>query len=151
MLRAILSAVLLLSACTPQNNALWIEPGSTADHLVLGIGQYKEGPPVHQFQVLRVSKCEGPQVGSGAMWVLSLRDDVPAVQKVVYGETPPGYVSDEGPLPLVPGCYQAAATTGGLVEFHVLKDGGIREVKPRVRWESTQRSDPPIGHSETDQ
>lgn len=136
MLRVVILAAFLLGACTTQSNEIWVEPGATADHLVFGIGKFREGPPVDQFQVLRVSRCEGPHVGLGAMWVLSLRDDVPAVRQVVYGETPPGYVSDQGPLPLVPGCYQAAATTGGLVEFHVLEDGSIREVEERVRGES---------------
>lgn len=134
MYRMTLASMLLLGGCMPQDNELWIEPGSTADSLVWGVGKHRGGAPVDQFHVLRVSRCDGPHIGEGAMWVLSLSDDVPALERVHYGETPVGYTSDQGPLPLDPGCYQASATTGGLVEFHVLEDRSIREVEPQIRW-----------------
>ena len=69
------------------------------------------------------------------MWVLSQDEHGPAIQRVTYGEAPPGYRSEQGPRPIVPGCYQAVATTGGLVEFNVLADKTIEEVEPRIRWE----------------
>jgi hypothetical protein len=134
---------LCLSAfgCTPQANALWIETGSTADHLVFGIAQTRGGDPVHQFGVLRVYECDGPQIGNGAMWVLFQERQGPAVRQVAYGETPPGYRSGQGPRPLVPGCYQAIATTGGMVEFTVTRDGRIVEAKPRIRWDRGSNGD----------
>lgn len=125
-----------MTGCRSQTNELWIEPGSTADHLVLGIGRTRGGDAIDQFGVLRVYECDGAQVGAGAMWVLSQDEQGPAVQRVIYGEAPPGYHSEQGPHPLVIGCYQAISTTGGIVEFNVLPDGSIQEVDPRVRWEA---------------
>jgi hypothetical protein len=122
-------------ACRPQANELWIEPGSTADSLVFGIGKKRGGDPVDQFGVLRVYPCEGNQVGSGANWVLFQQEEGPAVRYVVYGVTPPRYRTGEGPLPLNTGCYQAIATTGGIVEFNVLPNRTIKEVDPRIRWD----------------
>ncbi len=68
------------------------------------------------------------------MWVLTQEIDGPAVTRVTYGEVPEGYTSQQGPLPLHPGCYQAYATTGGRVEFHVLEDKSVQEVASNVRW-----------------
>ncbi len=126
---------LVMTSCRSQANELWIEPGSTADHLVFGLRRSRGGGSVEQFGVLRVSACDGSQIGAGAMWVLSQDEHGPAIQRVTYGEAPPGYRSEQGPRPIVPGCYQAVATTGGLVEFNVLADKTIEEVEPRIRWE----------------
>jgi hypothetical protein len=68
---------LITAGCTPQADDLWIEPGSTADHVVFGIGKTRVGPPVDQFGVLRVYACEGAQIGEGAMWVLSQEEEGP--------------------------------------------------------------------------
>jgi hypothetical protein len=122
------------AGCRPQASVLWIEPNSTAEHLVFGIGETIGGQPVDQFGVLRVYGCDGPQVGTGAMWVLAQVMEGPPARRVAYGEPPPGYRSEQGPRPLVPGCYQAIATTGGIVEFYVLPTHAIREVEPRIRW-----------------
>lgn len=133
-------AWLITTGCTSQANELWIADGSTADRLVFGLGKTREGEPVDQFGVLRVYECGGSPVGEGAMWVLSQAQTGPAVQRVIYGETPSGYVSGQGPRALSPGCYQATATTGGIVEFHVLPDRTIREVEPVVRWDRDHES-----------
>ena len=121
--------VLTLGACTPQANTLWIESGSTSEHLVFGLGVTQDGPAIDQFGVLRVSHCDGPKVGKGAVWVLSQVVEGPPPTAVVYAQVPVGYVSDQGPEPLSPGCYEAYATTGGQVRFFVDPGGAIRVVQ----------------------
>src|SRR3712207_3032549 len=104
-LSLVIAAVIFGAGCRPQQTALWIVPGSSAAHLVLGIAKTRGGEPVDQFGVLRVHPCNGPQSGPGAMWVLTQQVDEPAVTRVTYGEVPAGYTSQQGPLPLNPGCY----------------------------------------------
>lgn len=67
------------------------------------------------------------------MWVVGPRGGTAPWRTVTYGVTPPDGVSDEGPRPLTPGCYQAAISGNGRTVFDVAPDGRVTE---RVAAES---------------
>jgi hypothetical protein len=115
-----------LTAC-PQRTAVWVENGSTANHLVLRIADKRGGSGEVAIGVIRVYECSGPATGAGAMWVVGPRNGTANVQQIVYGETPPGFVSDQAPQPLKPGCYRVDVSGTGKTEFQVDANGAVSE------------------------
>lgn len=116
----------VLAAC-PQRTAVWVEDGSTANHLVLRIADRRGGSGAVAIGVVRVYECGWPATGGGAAWVVGPQNGTANVQQIVYGETPPGFVSDQGPHPLKPGCYRVDVSGTGKTEFQVEANGAINE------------------------
>ncbi len=116
----------ILAGC-PQRSAVWIEQGSTATHLTLGLGKKRGTPGGADIGVIRVYRCDSPATGEGAMWVVGPSGGTNDVRRIVYGETPPGFVSNQGPHPLTPGCYRVDVSGTGKTEFQVEKDGIVTE------------------------
>jgi hypothetical protein len=110
----------------PQRTAVWVIPGSTTSSLEFGISDGRGSSKGIEFGYLRVNPCAGSDFGpSGATWLLAENGVAPAyVNRVRYGVTPLGYRSEQGPVPLQPGCYRAS-TRGSHVEFLVRSDGTI--------------------------
>jgi hypothetical protein len=84
------------------------------------------------FYSLRVSNCAGPYIGDGAVWLVSRHVGTAEaeVHRIVYGEPPPGFASDQGPKPLGPGCYAVKVDGTGSTEFEVSASGVVTE-RPR--------------------
>jgi hypothetical protein len=82
---------------------VWIEDGSTASHLVFAMASKRGGHG-------NFAEAE--------------------VHRIVYGEPPPGLVSDQGPKPLLPGCYHVRVDGTGSTEFYVSANGAVTE-RPR--------------------
>ena len=121
-----LAGVIGLTAC-PQRTAVWIEQGSTASHVIFGIADTRHGSGRVSIGVVRVYGCEAPDGGQGAMWVVSPKNGTANVHQLVYGETPPGFVSDQGPRPLAPGCYRVAISGTGRTQFTIDATGAVTE------------------------
>jgi hypothetical protein len=129
LVRSAWLALLLLCLGCPRRTAIWIIPGSTASHLELGISDEVGSSNGIEFGGLRVNKCDAPGYGgTGASWVLSeYHVSAPYVNRVVYGQVPLGYRSDQGPTSLGPGCYEASLS-GSRVRFTVTADGTVSQV-----------------------
>lgn len=125
--------VLLFCLGCPRRTAIWVIPGSTAVHLEFGISDRLGSTTGVEFGYIRVNRCDGPDYGpTGANWMLS-ENGVGTfyVNRVVYGEVPLGYQSEQGPTKLSPGCYRAFTGGSGRIEFTVNADGAISEDSKR--------------------
>ena len=136
MPRALRFAVLLLSgtvvlAC-PMKSAIWIVPGSTANHLEFGISDKRLGKRPIEWGGITVYDCYTHQgqdqhvYWSAGRGVKTLRE---WPTRVSYGVVPAGLDSLRGPESLRPGCYTAAILGTGVVSFMVDSVGGVQEVK----------------------
>ena len=118
-----------LASC-PEVSAVWIEEGSTASHLVFGMASKRGGHGNFAFYGLRVSNCGGPYIREGAVWLVLRGVGNEVVHRIVYGEPPPGFVSEQGPKPLVPGCYAVTVDGTGSTTFDISATGAVTE-RPR--------------------
>ena len=129
------SATLLLTAC-PQNSAVWIQPGSTQDHVAFVVSGAPRGSrkPIPYAGVFRVDRCGSrPDYSSEPVWGIypTLEATDTGLHEIVYGELPPGYeamVNRAGlPGPLTPGCYLVTMSGTGRMSFDVLPNGTVVE------------------------
>lgn len=127
MRRAAAVAGLICLAACPQKTAVWVEPGSSASHLVLGIADSRGRRGPVAIGAIRVYECGGDDSGPGAMWVVGPRGGTADIRRIVYGTTPPGFVSDQGPRALTPGCYRVEISGTGSTEFTVDAKGAVTE------------------------
>ncbi len=124
------SFALFLTAC-PQKTAVWVEEGSTAGHLVLGIGSRRGHPGDADIGVVRVYRCDRTSDGPGASWLVGPMGRTEQIKRLVYGETPSGFSSEQGPEPLTPGCYKVATSGTGTTGFTVDSLGTVTETRQR--------------------
>lgn len=120
---------LMLTACK-QTSAIWLQP-STRDHVVLGWGEKPHGPPppAGAADMFMVFPCgHDSDRASAAVWSIDVAGRSPArPDRVIYGQTPPGYRVVKPARPLTPGCYVAVDPGTGYLEFVVQEDGRVRE------------------------
>lgn len=128
---AILIPAALLVAC-PQRTAIWIEPGSTINHLVFRMGAEYGQPGGAQFGAIRVYRCDAPDSGPGADWVVGPVGGTAPITALVYGEVPSGFISDQGPMPLRPGCYRVGGSGTGSTSFDIDSTGHVTENRTRL-------------------
>ena len=126
---ATFSCVLVLCGC-PQRTAVWVEAGSTANHLVLKIGKSRGVIGGVAVGVVRVDRCANPTTGAGAMWVVGPQHGTADMDSLVYGVAPDGFVSDQGPQSLTPGCYRVSISGTGRVSFAIDSIGHVTELPP---------------------
>ena len=118
-------------------DAVWVEPGSTATTLTFGIGA-KRGQPGGTFVGgFRVEACSDDRIAHpgllmwGAGRGAKVTPEQSRLSRIRYGEVPPGYERLTGQadtaLTLVPGCYLAQASGTGQAIFDVLLDGRVVE------------------------
>jgi len=113
----------------PEKSAVWIEQGSTSQHLVFGLGRTVGGRAPDNFYGMTVSRCGADGTAQNAIWAIARTDEVPVPTRVVYGEPPSGYRTVKGPERLQPGCYQAADAGSGRLQFRVNADGSVQAEK----------------------
>jgi hypothetical protein len=127
------AGLVVLSGC-PQQTALWVEPGSTAERLVFGVSRVRGGSEPIQITLLRIDRFEvesgeyvlhwGYGAGGGIVPEGALR--------IVYGDMP----VDAEPLMgaaleaprLVEGCYLAYDSGTGRSVFVVDAAGRVLEL-----------------------
>lgn len=130
-LRSVLTMLFTVSLTgCPQRTAVWVRVDSTASNLVLQFGRERGIPGGAAIGVIRVYRCDGPATGDGASWVVGPVGGTNDVTQIRYGETPPGFSSDQGPLPLTPGCYKVDVSGTGKTAFVVDSSGKVIE-QPR--------------------
>ena len=122
----LLIVVLTLTAC-PQRTAVWVKEGSTLDNLVFQFGTRRGVPGGAQIGVVRVYRCNGSATGPGAMWVVGPVGGTANVLELAYGEPPPDFSADQGPVDLQPGCYRIDVSGTGKAEFIIDTNGEVSE------------------------
>jgi hypothetical protein len=126
----ILIGALTLLAC-PEQNAVWVEDGSTPTNLTFGVGRYRDGrgPPLGQLLLFAVRQCLVGDEREVLVWEILREDSLPPIPtRIRYGEPPPGYTTRVRPQDLVPGCYEAFLLGSGRARFEVGRDGTISAV-----------------------
>lgn len=120
-----LPCTLLLSAC-PERSAVWVETGSTAGHLVIGIGTTPHGPPPANLYGLTVVRCgEENRLPASAVWTIARAKESPVPGRVLYGSTPPGFETRVPAQAITPGCYRIQDSGSGRTIFDVATNGAV--------------------------
>lgn len=126
----------LVSSCM-QPAVVWVEPGSTASHLVFGIAKRRGArEPVESLREFVVRSC---YVAAGltqqVFWRVrgDIGDATPPL-RITYGEAPAGFSTLVAAKPLVSGCYDVdisgpAVSAGG--RFEVSDDRSVAERERR--------------------
>ena len=123
------SATLLLTAC-PQNSAVWIQPGSTRDHLVFQLsGDHRSRPQTVYSGSIRVERClTASETRPDLMWGAAPRNTA-VLTSITYGVMPAGYEplmnQPSKAKVLTPGCYFVGTSGSGNLKFDVLPSGDI--------------------------
>lgn len=120
---------LLAAVACSEKTTVWVIPGSTSTHLEFGISTSKGGTQPAEFVGVRIYPCRGPDVGTGAHWAIyRVGDTSPYPTRVVYGQTPEGFVTVQGPTALKADCYRVEIGGTGRTEFLVSNEGVVTEV-----------------------
>jgi hypothetical protein len=121
--------LVVLAGC-PQKTAVWVGEGSTASKLAFRIAASRGGSDGVEIGVVRVEPCSGTGTGGGAAWVIGPKVGTARFSRVEYGSAPHGFVTEQGPIPLAPGCYRVIVSGTGRAEFQVSSDGSVSENRP---------------------
>jgi hypothetical protein len=116
-----LLAVLVLAGCR-ERTAIWVEPGSTAEHLTFVVGP-EEGEEARLAALLRVYECGNPGrrfYTGDAYWIASID-----TSRVLYGASTWTVRPQIPARPLTPGCYHASTDGGAEVAFVVDEAGEV--------------------------
>ena len=137
-----LLVVLGLAAGCMRHSAVWLEPGSTLEHLRFGYGARRGShEPLDDLQLMEVAACGvGPserRVSERVFWLASgsAIDPTALAGVVSYGEPPRGLVTRRGPERLVPGCYVFSISGNGISAgtcFEISAQGGITQSETPV-------------------
>jgi hypothetical protein len=121
-----LSSAIVL-ACS-QVAAIWIIPGSDAQHLAFGLATKRGGDKAYQTVVFQVDSCANRGGGpKGALWRLELQDfEPPYPTSIRYGVVPSKFKEVVPAAALGPGCYRASAANAR-VAFDIAPDGTVTE------------------------
>ena len=125
ILAGLSSAVVL--ACG-QVTAIWIIPGSNAQHLAFGLATHRGGHKAYQTVVFQVDSCANRGGGpEGSLWRLELQNfEPPYPTRIQYGVVPAKFKEVVPAVALGPGCYRASAANAR-VAFDVAQDGTVTE------------------------
>ena len=134
-LMAALGAVASVRVLTRWRALLGFALAASADGCALSqrTGVVVEAAPSPQRVVFRISATPffyGLTVEScnekRTMWVIGASGSTtPSPPQVVYGETPKGYLTKAGPVPLTPGCYRVIVSGPSEARFVVNTDGTV--------------------------
>ncbi len=128
----VLSICVFLVGC-PRKTAVWVEPGSTADHLVFRVSEWRGGSDPIWISVFRVDRFL-PASGEYEMhWGFGAAPEgAPDLAQIVFGERPAGTEPLQGLGPDAPelaeGCYLAWTTGTGSATFLVQQDRRVLEI-----------------------
>lgn len=127
-----LAVALVSAACGPALNEVRVEPGTTPLKPVFVLTDTTGRASTGTIYGMSVVPCGADT----AVWQIAANGSNGAPGRLVYGETPPGYVVTVGPEPLRAGCYDVFVTDGRRSRFHV--DGAGRVIVD-ARRDSTAR------------
>ena len=112
---------LLLGACDPAVNTVRVEIGASplvpVFVLADSTGRGRSGP-IYGLSVV-------PCGSDSASWQIASKQTVGAPARLVYGETPDGFITLVGPAPLRRGCYDVFVTNGRRARFRVDAQGRV--------------------------
>ena len=117
----VLAVVLGIGACGPALNEVRIEPGTTPLKPVFVLTDTTGRAPSGTIYGMSVIPCGADT----AVWQIAANGSNGAPARLVYGETPAGYVVSAGPEPLRAGCYDVFVTDGRRSRFHVDAAGRV--------------------------
>ena len=111
----------------PERSAVWVEPGSTANHLVIGIGETAHGPPSANLYGLTVVRCgDESRLPGSAIWAIARVSESSVPTSILYGSTPPGFETRVPAQGLTTGCYRVQDSGSGSVSIDVDASGAVR-------------------------
>ena len=127
ILKVLPVALCLLTAC-PEKNAVWLEPGSSANHLAIHVADKKGGSKAVNVGLFRIVRCavshDAP--ADSAMWVIdNIGSGKPML--ITYAQAPLGFRTVTKPKPLVSGCYRAEISGRERLRFEIRSDVGVIE------------------------
>ena len=117
----VLAIVLGANACGPALNEVRIEPGTTPLKPVFVLTDTTGRAPSGTIYGMSVVPCGADT----AVWQIAANGANGAPARLVYGETPAGYVVSAGPEPLRAGCYDVFVTDGRRSRFRVDAAGRV--------------------------
>ena len=120
------------AACGPALNEVRIEPGTAPLKPIFVLTDTTGRAPSGTIYGMSVVPCGADT----AVWQIAASGSNGAPARLVYGETPPGYVVSAGPVPLHTGCYDVFVTDGRRARFRVDAAG---RVVVNVRRDTTTR------------
>jgi hypothetical protein len=120
-------------ACNPVVNAVRVDPGTVPREPVFVLSDTTGRVASGIIYGLSVLRCGT----DSASWTIAANGSVGSPGRVVYGTTPPGYVTVAGPEQLRVGCYNVYITDGRRARFQVDRVG--RVLAERLSRDSTRR------------
>lgn len=121
LLPFVFAIVLAGGGCGPALNEVRIEPGTTPLKPIFVLTDTTGRAPSGTIYGMSVVPCGADT----AVWQIAANGSDGAPARLVYGETPPGYVVSAGPVPLHAGCYDVFVTDGRRSRFRVDATGRV--------------------------
>src|SRR5260370_42192070 len=91
-------SILGLWACEDKT-AVWIEQGSTLNHLTFAIGRSRDNPKSLRIGAFRVDRCLYSDCGFlSPMWIVGGSKAGGQTARIVYGELPTGFDQQNDPF-----------------------------------------------------
>lgn len=128
-----LATIASQGACTMRDSAVWLEPGSTAENIVFGIGAERGGTaPISNLNYVAVRTCDSAAVAQQTRWQVrgEVQDGERPPARISYGVVPRGFSEEHPAEPLGPGCYEVLVSGHGIsasVRFAIQPNGRIIE------------------------
>lgn len=120
----------------PQDTAVWVDAGSTADDLTLIFGRERGVQEPIEIMGLRIDECRAVAAKGrypapdSAVWALEVSTAAsPSISNLQYGEAPTGF-SALGPAPELQNseCYLVTISGTGRTAFEIDANGEITEL-----------------------
>jgi hypothetical protein len=110
-----------LESCGPAINEVRVEPGTSPLKPVFVLTDTTGHAASGTIYGLSVVPCGA----DSAVWQIAANGSNGAPARLVYGEAPPGYVVNSGPIALHAGCYDVFVTDGRRSRFRVDAAGRV--------------------------
>jgi hypothetical protein len=120
-LRLLLLLTVSLGACGPAINEVRVEPGNAPLKAVFILTDTTGHATSGTIYGLSVVPCGA----DSAVWQIVANGTNGAPARLEYGEAPPGYNVNAGPVPLHAGCYDVFITDGRRSRFRVDAAGRV--------------------------
>jgi hypothetical protein len=117
---AVILAAGMMAACTPAN-IVGVETGAESGVPVFVVTDAAGYGATGWIYGLSVVPCGS----DSSVWTIAATGSASPPSRIVYGQTPDGFVNRVGPLPLRPGCYQVYVSESAGARFRVARDGRV--------------------------
>lgn len=125
----LLGALAAGAAGCAEDVSIWVEPGSTAEHLVFRVSTDPHGDKPAAPDGLLVTPCRPQSADSATVWAIGRNvEATSSITEIRYGTVPPGYTETSPPKPLRPGCYAVSYAAKEATYFLVTDDGRVVEI-----------------------